>query len=801
MANSDKNIVITPNIGQAADPSIVFSGADATTGPQNITLQVYPTDSGTLSFEGSAGQLFSITNSLTGTIFSVNDVSGIPSFEVNSDGTVKIAEYNGRVLFGTGVDNGTDKLQINGDVLATTFKGPLTGNATTATTLQTTRAINGTNFNGSAAITTVNWGTARTLTIGLSGKSVNGSANVSWTLAEIGAYAATNPNGYTSNTGTVTSIATNNGLIGGTITTSGTLGLTGQALALHNLATNGMIARTAAGTVAARTITAGTGITLSNGNGVSGNPTITNSAPHIGTNLGITAGTTAGPIVTSSTGTNATLPTASGTASGVVTTGAQTWAGVKTFSSTITGSISGNAGTVTNGVYITGDQVIAGVKSFNNFIKLLPDASIFTIGSGNTSHRTVKRACEFRSSSSGAVGAFVIKAPTTGTVMHQFRVRGMIYDSGVILDTVVQVYRTGTNITANTRVIHYGTLEPTIRTGRDAADRFCLIIGTEAQSWSYPHIIVDSIMTSHSNASDAYASGWTITQETSLSTFLAVSAAFTVISGVPRATRADTFTTARTINGTSFDGSANITTANWGTARTINGSSINGSANVTTANWGTARTLTIGATGKSVNGSANVAWTLAEIGAQKKVVIQDAAPTGVASDLWWDSDAGTLNIYYGSAWVEVNPSLGTGSNPRFNSLGIGTNASGTAGEIRATADITAYFSDERLKNFEGKINNSLEKIHRLNGYYFKQNEVARNLGYVNENRQVGVSAQEVQSVLPEIVKPAPIDDTYLTVQYEKLAPLFIEAIKELDTKYQNIINELREEINLLKGKK
>jgi hypothetical protein len=73
----------------------------------------------------------------------------------------------------------------SGNFSAGTISAALNGNASTATTLQNTRTINGTNFNGSANITTTSWGTARTLTIGSTGKSVDGSGNVSWTTEEV----------------------------------------------------------------------------------------------------------------------------------------------------------------------------------------------------------------------------------------------------------------------------------------------------------------------------------------------------------------------------------------------------------------------------------------------------------------------------------------------------------------------------------------------------------------------------------------------------------------------------------------
>lgn len=80
---------------------------------------------------------------------------------------------------------GTINANIIGDIT-----GDLHGNADTATKLQTGRNINGTLFDGTQNITTAQWGTARNLTIGNSTKSVNGSTNVSWTLSEIGAAAA-----------------------------------------------------------------------------------------------------------------------------------------------------------------------------------------------------------------------------------------------------------------------------------------------------------------------------------------------------------------------------------------------------------------------------------------------------------------------------------------------------------------------------------------------------------------------------------------------------------------------------------
>ncbi len=74
-----------------------------------------------MSIDGSAGQLFSVTNSLSGTIFSVNDVSGIPNIEVQSTGMVNVAHYNGGLVVGGTTWDSASKLKVDG--LASFNKG------------------------------------------------------------------------------------------------------------------------------------------------------------------------------------------------------------------------------------------------------------------------------------------------------------------------------------------------------------------------------------------------------------------------------------------------------------------------------------------------------------------------------------------------------------------------------------------------------------------------------------------------------------------------------------------------------
>jgi hypothetical protein len=140
----------------------------------------------------------------------------------------------------------------------------------------------------------------------------------------------------------------------------------------------------------------------------------------------------------------------------------------------------------------------------------------------------------------------------------------------------------------------------------------------------------------------------------------------------------------------------------------------------------------------------------------------------------------------------------------INFLGVGVVPGSTSGEIRASGNIIAYYSDERLKENINIIDNALSKVLSLKGVTFNSNSVAEKYGYVDKKEQVGVIAQDVEKVLPQIVIPAPFDigrddngneysisgENYKTVQYDKIIPLLIEAIKE----QQKIIEDIKKQI-------
>ena len=139
-----------------------------------------------------------------------------------------------------------------------------------------------------------------------------------------------------------------------------------------------------------------------------------------------------------------------------------------------------------------------------------------------------------------------------------------------------------------------------------------------------------------------------------------------------------------------------------------------------------------------------------------------------------------------SGWSGFSGLMTSSSNAQCNSLGVNTSPSGSAGEIRATGNITAYYSDIRLKENVKPISNALAKVCSLTGVSYNANAVAAFMGYDPTTPEVGLIAQELMKVLPEAVAPAPINPNYLTIRYERVVALLVQAIKELNDKVKTL---------------
>ena len=125
-------------------------------------------------------------------------------------------------------------------------------------------------------------------------------------------------------------------------------------------------------------------------------------------------------------------------------------------------------------------------------------------------------------------------------------------------------------------------------------------------------------------------------------------------------------------------------------------------------------------------------------------------------------------------------------------------------QIAATGNVTAYYSDIRLKEKLGDITNALDKVCSIDTLLYKHNDLAKSYGYEGDRQQIGVSAQSVKKVCPEVIDRAPFDiethetdgtqtsksgEDYMTVNYGRLVPLLIESIKELKAEVETLKQE------------
>jgi len=143
-------------------------------------------------------------------------------------------------------------------------------------------------------------------------------------------------------------------------------------------------------------------------------------------------------------------------------------------------------------------------------------------------------------------------------------------------------------------------------------------------------------------------------------------------------------------------------------------------------------------------------------------------------------------VISGSSQILGNSTIHSGSigNYQFNSIGIGTAPSNVEGELRATGDIVAFYSsDVRLKENINPIVDALSKVESISGKTYDWKEGFETI-HSHKGHDLGVIAQEVQSVLPEIVTER--ETGYLAVDYIKLVPVLIEAIKELSSKIKEL---------------
>jgi len=265
---------------------------------------------------------------------------------------------------------------------------------------------------------------------------------------------------------------------------------------------------------------------------------------------------------------------------------------------------------------------------------------------------------------------------------------------------------------------------------------------------------------------------------------------------VGNASTATTLATARAIQGVSFDGSAAITVVTAGTGVTVTGTAVA----VDTSTISTKAYVDTSIS--NLVGGASAAYdTLKEIqdlmATDAELSSSIAAISNVPSATKLQTARAIQGVNFDGTGAITVVTAGTGisvsgtavTNTLSTSGGTIGGALAVSGGITATGEITAYYSDERLKTNVTKIDSALEKVMAINGYTYDSSELAESLGLPKHMDQIGLMAQEVEAVLPELVTQSGIAG-YKTIRYDKVVSVLVNAIKE----QQAMIEELRKDV-------
>lgn len=193
-------------------------------------------------------------------------------------------------------------------------------------------------------------------------------------------------------------------------------------------------------------------------------------------------------------------------------------------------------------------------------------------------------------------------------------------------------------------------------------------------------------------------------------------------------------------------------------------------------------------TNLTVSGNATVTGTL--------TTTAQATMTGGLITSGWLRSSGQVGWFsqdYGGGWYMIDTTW---------VRAYGSKALYVANQIAATGNITAYYSDERLKENLKPIENALDTVKSWTGYHYNANVTAQSFGYDPNKKEIGLLAQEVQRTTPEAVEQAPFDLTgvkgksltgknYLTLKYERLVPVLVNAIKEQDAEIQSLKEQVQ----------